>query len=319
MRVKAVLVAVAVGLLGMGLFSYGAATTEAAGPPANIQFVSPTLTACGVGTGTVSVLVTDSLGNPVDDGTLVSFSIDQGTITPVTTTSGGFATAFFNTASFFTTPTITASAGFTSAQISVPTICASGTTATSGPFNISTSVVCGSHSATVTVTITDQFGNPVSDGTPVAFSVQPGSITPGATTVNGSASVVYTPGPNMTGQASMTVLVNGVFFQGLPIDCGPTGGPPAQLSIRIPQSSVSCGSQAYVMVTATDLFGNPVADGNTINFASAGGTIIPANATDAGSALSEFTATPLSSGVGRIVASFGDVTATAVLPVTCSV
>ncbi len=177
-------------------------------------------------------------------------------------------------------------------------------------------VVCSSQSALVMATAIDMFGDLAADGTAVGFSVSPGNITSSALTVGGVASAVFTPAPGMTGLATLTTTVNGGPSQYFTINCGPGGGPASFLTMTIPQGSDTCGSQVYVLVTPTDVFGAPRP--SAVFFAASDGSITPAATPVAGIAYGVFTATPLIAETVQITVSApGANTLQASLPVTC--
>ncbi|HEY7268585.1 MAG TPA: hypothetical protein VH951_02040 [Dehalococcoidia bacterium] len=303
--VSAALLGAVVLLAGAG----GAGVASAAGIPTDITLsVGQPNGSCGAA---VTAFVTDDIGNPVPDNTVVSFTTATGTVLAVTT--NGSATAVVPTTDLGFT-TVTASAGAAAASGLVPVGCGAGTFS-GGP--ISVSVSCTSTQALVTAFVTDAFGNPVIDGTPISFASSPGSISQPGFTIGGMATAAWTPDASVAGSATITVTVNNTLVQTFVINCGPNGGPAAHMSMRIPQSSVSCGSQAYIFTTATDVFGNQSGGDSLVAFSATGGTVIPAAKFSFGSALSEFTATPGQPGLGQITASSGGVVSTISLPITC--
>ena len=287
----------------------GGGIAAAAGIPTTITLsVGVPNGSCGAA---VTAFVEDDLGNPVPDNTVVSFSTATGTVLAVTT--NGVATAVVPTTDLGAT-VVTAMAGGATAQGVLPVGCGAGTFA-GGPISISVS--CTSTQALITAFVTDGFGNPALDGTPISFASFPGSISQPGFTVGGMATAAWTPDASVSGSATITVTVNNTLSQSFNINCGPNGGPAARMSLRIPQSSVSCGSQAYIFATATDVFGNQAGGDSLIAFSATGGSVIPAAKFSFGSALSEFTATPGQAGLGQITANSGGVVSAISLPITC--
>ena len=78
-------------------------------------------------------------------------------------------------------------------------------------FNIAGRVYDGL-STSIVLTVNDQFGNPVSDGTPVSFVTNGGGITGDAFTKNGAATATLTSGggnPPLGGLVTVTAEVKG--------------------------------------------------------------------------------------------------------------
>ena len=82
-----------------------------------LQAAPTTVTAAG--TSLITATVTDSSGDPVPDGTGVSFSSTYGTISAITTTTNGIATATLTFVSTDTNSTVTATCGSVSATVVV--------------------------------------------------------------------------------------------------------------------------------------------------------------------------------------------------------
>jgi hypothetical protein len=241
----------------------------------------------------------------------VSFSTDAGTVLGVTTS--GSVSAVISSANVGSTP-VTVTSGFATTEATVPIGCGSGAFG-AGPVSINVS--CTSTQALITAFVSDSFGNPALDGTPIAFAATPGSIIQPGFTVGGIATAAWTPTPGVTGSAVITVTVNNSLSQSFTVNCGPNGGAAARVNLFIPQSSVTCGSQAYIFASATDIFGNPAGGDSLITFSTNTGSVIPAAKFSFGSALSEFTATPGQPAFAQIVANSGGVLSQISLPVTC--
>jgi adhesin/invasin len=99
----------------------GIATVVCAGSPTSINsHAYPTvLPADGNAMATILVTVTDSNGRSVADGTVVTFTANNGTVTSTTTTLGGIATAHFVSSSSQSVATVTASCGSIQTQTTV--------------------------------------------------------------------------------------------------------------------------------------------------------------------------------------------------------
>ncbi len=295
-------VAVAAGFGGAGIANADSNATAIA-----LTVSSPGFT-CGA---TLSAFVTDINGFPVSDGTTVAFS--DGVNTILATTAGGSASVFVSGS---TGQVVTVTSGAALAQATIPVACGGSFFAS----QIMADTSCTSTQAFVRVFVSDGFGNPVGDGTLVSFTSSPGTITPSATTVGGIATVVWTPTPGISGSATVTATVGSFGLQSsFVISCGANGGPASQIALFIPQSSVTCGSQAYVFVTGKDIFGNAAATGSVVSFSTDNGTIIPVATLTLGSGLSEFTAMTKITGTAHIAATAGGLAALINLPITCAV
>ncbi len=90
-------------------------TVNAAGVPSTIALLAnPTTVTAGGGTSLITATVKDAVGNPVTDGTVVTFiATSPGVLSAITTTTGGIATATL-TLSNATAETISSTVGATS-------------------------------------------------------------------------------------------------------------------------------------------------------------------------------------------------------------
>ena len=205
------------------------------GPPATVTVsANPTsITANGSSTSTITAIVTDTYDNPVDDGTIVTFTTDLGSVgsqqvtktttsgvasaTLTSTTSAGTATITATAASKFATTTVEFTAVASSAPATV--------TLTASPTAIPAD---DASTSTITATIVDQDSNDVDDGTIVTFTTDLGSV--GSSTVTkittgGVATATLTAGPTpgvavvtaTAGSASDQITVT-LFQRGLASD-----------------------------------------------------------------------------------------------------
>ena len=174
--------------------------------------VNPALLEVG-GTALLTATVRDCASNPVADGTPVDFTLAPalGTIAPdPAATTGGIATAVFTAGTTVGTAVITATADGRSATATVRLI-------PGAPYTVAltvhptTLVADGSSTAALTATVTDRWGNPVANGTPVTFTLAPalGTIAPNpASTTGGIALATFTAG-TVTGTATITATADG--------------------------------------------------------------------------------------------------------------
>jgi hypothetical protein len=145
---------------------------EAAPPTTVTLAASPTTTVVGNNVLlTATVMIAN--GDPAADGTVVSFTTSLGNVSPVTaTTVGGVATATLSsTAAGVAAVTATVNSLSATAQV---------TFTPGAPFTLTLTAVPATlpvgNSSTLTATATDQYGNPVADGTTISFTTSLGAL-----------------------------------------------------------------------------------------------------------------------------------------------
>jgi adhesin/invasin len=171
------------------------ASQVVAGPPALIQVTgTPTQIPVGGSVSSIEAVITDLWGNPVADGTTVSFITDRGTLNPSTTTSAdGLASTTLTSGPAAGVATVTAAAGDAqgTAQVTVLPGPPDSLQLSADP----TQIPVGGYTSTLTARVYDQFDNAVADGTAVSFSTSKGSIAPTQmTTLGGLAQTTLTSG-----------------------------------------------------------------------------------------------------------------------------
>jgi hypothetical protein len=184
------------------------------GLPSTVNLVAvPGTLPLGGNTGMLTVTVRDCASNPVANGTLVDFAIAPplAVIGPdPATTTGGVATAVFTSGMTAGTAVVTAVVDSLAATTTVAFAAGPAYTVTLSAVP-TTLIANGSATATLIVTATDQYGNPVTDGTSVGFSLAPplGTIAPNpATTTGGVAQATFTAG-TITGTVTITATADG--------------------------------------------------------------------------------------------------------------
>jgi len=114
------------------------------------------------------------------------------------------------------------------------------------------SLVVGS-SSILTATVSDQFGNPVPDGTTVTFVADEGNVETSSATANGTAtsfiSSTVAGTAHITATSGLTQQTTTVVF---------TPGAPSQVIVQASPSTLVAGSGASATITATvsDVYGN---------------------------------------------------------------
>ena len=208
-----------------GLATTQASAGAASSPIRSINVVTPGLPSSaslgaapaavqvGGNTGTLTATVLDCAGNAVADGTLVDFTIvpPLATIAPdPSATTGGVATATFTSGVTAGVAVVTATADGAVATTTLTFLPGDAYTVTLSAVP-ATLVANGSDTAALVVTVTDQYGNAVADGTAVNLSQSPtlGTIVPGSpTTTDGVAQATFTAGTD-DGSTTVTAQVGG--------------------------------------------------------------------------------------------------------------
>jgi hypothetical protein len=250
-------------------------------------------------TATITARVLDALGNPVPDGTEVEFSLPAqaeanlgaslgaGTAAPVPgqlvvtdTTLNGEARATFLAGGQAGTVVVTATvraanrSGRTTLRLTV------GPPARIAELKASPTKIPadGSTPSTITAKVVDAEGNPVANGTVVRFTTTLGTISSTATTTNGIATAVLTPGQE-TGVADVVASVDGV-SESIQVEI--TAGQASQIVVVAERDEIPADGRTQVRITATvlDPGGNPVDVNTAVSFTTTLGTITPSAATD---------------------------------------
>jgi len=249
---------------GKTLVDTAALTVLPAGPDSLAVAVAQSPIAAG-STTTVTATVTDAYGNPVADGTAVTFTCSAGDFgggatTYTATTSGGVALASYS-ATVQGTATLVATAGGASdsAQI-VVTAEAPGPPARLEIAPSDASLIAG-ESVTYSAELYDGGGNLIDVVTAdTTFSIEAsagGSWLGGATYVSEKAGT-WTVTGRYSGDGG-TILEGTASLEVTP-------GPARMLEVSAAEADVSVGSTTTITATVTDAYGNPVADGTAVTF-----------------------------------------------------
>lgn len=146
------------------------------------------------GSSTITATVKDANGNPVADGTPVTFSTTFGTLfSSYETTLDGVVTTILTFSTGDSSSVVTATSGSVSAIIAVYYLATSGVVSTITLVASPATVATTTETPTIIATVEDAGGNPVPDGTPVTFSTNFGTLSsPYETTLNGTATTILT-------------------------------------------------------------------------------------------------------------------------------
>jgi adhesin/invasin len=256
----------------------------------------------------IEALVQDNNDNNVADGTVVTFATTAGTLSGVTTTTNGVATALLTSPTNLGVATITATAGGVSDTTTVTFIAggANSISLTAAPSNLTAD---GSSLSTIRAYVTDASGNPTSNET-ITFTVTTGTGTLSsqtASTINGVANVVYTASDVVGPETIRAEATNPAVFDTVNITL---------INVVVGQVSVTAGSptaiadgasQTLIAATVQDNNGNNVADGTVVNFTTTAGTLSGITTTTNGVATAWLTS-PTNVGTATVTATAGGVT-----------
>ncbi|MDW8293602.1 MAG: Ig-like domain-containing protein, partial [Anaerolineae bacterium] len=229
---------------------------------------APTIAIVG-SSSVVTAEVADQDGNPVADGTVVTFTASLGGVDPLTaTTVSGVATATVSS-TVAGVATVTAEADGVSGSTVV-------TFVPGAPFTVTlvavpSTLVVG-NSSVLTATVTDQYGNAVADGTVVNFATTLGTLGNATVgTVNGEA--VNTLNSTVAGVATVTATVGSLIATA---QVTFTPGAPFAVTLTLSPSIIFANgiSQSTAVATVTDQYGNPV-PGVAVQFFASVGTFSP--------------------------------------------
>ncbi|HEY3381420.1 MAG TPA: Ig-like domain-containing protein [Vicinamibacterales bacterium] len=156
------------------------------------------------GTAQISASIVESGGNPVQNGTLITFTTSLGTLSPAEArTNDGKATVALNAGTQSGTAEINAFSGSNSAKSTVKILIGSAAvtavTATASP----SSVPSTGGTSTITATVVDTNSNPL-PGVPVTFTTDLGTVTPGIATTNSGGQASCTLSTSQSSTVTVT-------------------------------------------------------------------------------------------------------------------
>jgi adhesin/invasin len=271
---------------------------------------SPTLTANGTSGTPVIATVLDNVGNPITDGTTVSFTTTAGTLSSATaTTSLGNAQVTLFSPTLVGTATVTATAGGRSGTATVTFIpgAISSIALTANPNNLSAD---GTSTSVIRAQVTDAQGNAVSDGEVISFSIiGSGTLSsPTAETKGGAASVNYTA-PNQEGTAIVRATATNGIFSSTTITLIRASVGSITIASVSPSIIANGTSNTTIRATVKDTSGNNIADGTLVSFTTSAGSLSSPTATTTNGVASVtlFSATIV--GSAKVTAASGGATA----------
>jgi uncharacterized repeat protein (TIGR01451 family) len=292
----------------VGSLSATALVTFTPGAPFTLTLTAVPSTLPAGHSSTLTATATDQFGNPVANGTPISFTTSLGTLSSGTAaTSGGNASV--------TLSSTTAGAAAVTATVGSLNATALVTFTLGAPFTLTLTAVPSTlpagHSSALTATATDQFGNPVANGTPISFTTSLGTLSSGTAATNGGSASV-TLSSTIAGVATVMAAVSSLSATALVTF---TPGAPFTLTLTAVPSTLPAGHSSALTATATDQFGNPVANGTPISFTTSLGTLSSGTAATSGGSAS-VTLSSTISGVATVTATVGSLSATALVTFT---
>ncbi len=250
------------------------------------------------GTSSVTVVVQDTSGNDVPDGTLISFALSDsslGSIGSVATTYNGTATAAFTAATKAGTVSVTATAGgVTSSPVNITV---NGADAGSIAFESADPPVVGikgtgqNEVSIIKFTVLDINGNPVLDGTAVNVSmsgpeggeyINEDDSTPLDATVStvGGEATVFLHSGLVAGNVTFFATVDGTGLTSATPTLSIGGGVPDYAHLTIAADTLNLEGLEYVNIQSNisvyvaDRFGNlNVLEGTTVSFYTESGAL----------------------------------------------
>ena len=238
----------------------------------NVTREPDSILADGFDSTTITATVKDSCENPVVS-TIVTFTTDLGSFAPPPTTTLSITAT--TDASGVATATLRSVCVSNRVNITVTVDSLADETTHVNMVGVAwdmqlaadpTSIPVGGHTSNLTATVEDQFGNSVLDGTVVTFTSSLGNLgsdTVAKTTTSGVATAVLTSS-NATGTAFITATA-GIAVDAVTVTFEP--GPPYTVTLEAYPMVITVGNTSALTVTVTDQYGNPVADGTEVIFA----------------------------------------------------
>ena len=271
-----------------------------------------TLIADDVSNTLIFVHVWATGGSNMPNGTVVTFTTTAGSLSEVTTTVDGIATAKLTSSTNRGTATVRATSGGISGTTAVIFIAGQPeqVTVTANPTNLTAD---GTSTSTIGITVLDANDNPVEDGNMLTLSAAAGTLDNlTATTIDGVAIVTYTAPNCVPGGGQDTITVETTNSKPGFVLITLVGPEIATITLSANPTSLPADgtSTATISATLTVVEGGDPPDGTTVNFSitQGGGNITLAATTGNGVASATLTSGS-TVGTATIEAEAGGVTA----------
>jgi adhesin/invasin len=230
-----------------------------------VSATRPQLTA-GSDSTVVTARIYDSQNLPVADNTLVFFSATRGNLRNLTArVSGGVASTIYYAASTTGDVTLRATTGGTIYGTTLVSIRPGATARMTVTSSEDTLFADNSSEATITVLVSDAYGNPVLEGTPVAFSADGGTINESATVGQDGRAIGNFRAGLSVGPAAINVSQGGI-QRSIAIYLEPTIAASINLLVTPLQLVANGTAQASLRATVLDAENRPVSDGTPVTF-----------------------------------------------------
>ena len=241
---------------------------------------SSSIVADGSSSTLITAVVEDINGYDVADGTTVNFSTTSGTLSAASaTTTNGLATVTLTSAMNVGAATVTATCGGVSGNATVNFVAdeVDDVSLAAQPNTLSAD---GVSTSTIRAVVTDAQGNAI-DGETISFSVTVGTGTlsaPTAITTGGVATVTYIASTTAGVETVRAESTNGTSDT---VNVTLVTATVGTVTVTAGSSSIVADGTSSTLITATvtDINGNKVADGTTVNFSTTAGTLSAASAT----------------------------------------
>jgi len=248
--------------------------TYTPGSPAEIEIlVTPdTLYANDSLTASISIVVVDVFGNPVDPGKAVSISVDIGEVFPVTAYTGDTIECTYYPGSVAGRATVTANCEGITDQASIELL--TQTITFMFVFSDSSSIVADGISTTlIHVLANDGMGHAVADNTPIYLTTTAGLVTPAIAYTVGGEGIVTLRSGTVAPETAMVVATAGTIGDTVLVPFRP--GPPASIEIIPDSSTLYADGEDTTTVRAyiQDIQGNWISEGVAVYFSTSLGTI----------------------------------------------
>ncbi len=213
----------------------------------------------------ITATVVDALGDPVPDGTPVTFAADLGELSETEVhTTGGQAVTMLRPGEAPGTAHVIARAGEAEGRVDVIILPgpAAAVSVTAEPAEL---VANYNEVTRLTALVADRFGHAVADGTEVRFETTLGQLIPSsAPTVNGLAQVLMLGG-RVAGTAVVTATAPGGAHGTVQVVIRPNR--PAAVALTAAPAEVAVGGEtALLQATVRDMFGNLVTEAVPVTF-----------------------------------------------------
>ena len=219
---------------------------------------------------TISVSVKDQYGNPIEDGQSVSLSANpnKGAIS-IGKTQGGVAAAEYTPLDEDYEIVFNASLASLSESSGTLTIKQKTTSIKTIEWDTATASVTYPNPLTLTISVKDDSGQNIADGTSITFVADKGTLNASSVATSaGKAPITYTP-INETSTAKITASADGISSTAtINISKDETLAPPVAttLSLSLSQTEVTYPDTITIEATIKDQYDNPMEDGQSVTF-----------------------------------------------------